>query len=84
MAICLIQTIVCNDYEKNRNEKFRNMENPFKFGSRVFNTNQSGFKGRKSPRKLKKEFDVIFFDTIDSDYRLQTIDYRLQTLDYRH
>lgn len=26
---------LCNDYEKNRNEKIRNMENPFKFGTIV-------------------------------------------------
>ncbi len=26
---------LCNDYEKNRNEKSRNMENPFKFGTIV-------------------------------------------------
>ena len=27
--------IICNDYEKSRNEKSRNMENPFKFGTIV-------------------------------------------------
>ena len=35
LCISLNLHYLCSDYEKNRNEKMRNMENPFKFGTIV-------------------------------------------------
>ena len=37
LVICLLIRTFASDYEKSRNEKSRNMENPFKFGTIVEN-----------------------------------------------